>query len=1237
MKKFNTNKTFKKALLGGMSVVAFTAMVGLSSTALAADQELDNADGAAADGLPADADSIVNTSDDAADFLQIDLTANADDQITNIDSDYDGTLILVDGEATAANTLKATGYMDIASGTTFTIFMGNDTTDSSGNDALQSVTLNVEGTTGQDGASTLTRGGTLVIQGANDVTGDFDGTVALDGSVKLTALTATSGNGATDEGSDITVTLGDAAADTIDISTITLSGGQGNADNGGDTQVTVTGTLSDVTGGIDVNGGASAGAGDGGSSTITIAENVSALSGAVTVDGGSASAGGAGGAAVLDINGTMNATSNFTVTGGAASSGGAGNGGAASIDAEGAFTTTGTLTLAGGNGSAGGTGAGGAASADFNSQAVSVGGLTMTGGNGADTTVSGGGDSSIANVGALTIGSSGMTLTGGNGGGAAGASTGGSVTFTAGSTTTATGDITVTGGNGNDNDAADGGAVTAIFVDDVTATSQTLTITGGDGDADNDGDGGNASVEFNASATFSSIILNDGTAGNATAGTATLLIDTVDGEAETFTGAITAAADGEGTITIEGDTEQTFASQIGTSSAKIGTLTIGNTTDTGKAKFSSDVYATNITISSDQAANSAGNFDGNVTATTIEVDGSGNAVTANFAGNVTGAINMTDGGTNVTVTFDGSSAQTVSGAVTAAADDDGTVVIDNAAGVTFQSDIGTDAKHIKALTVNANKVATFNEEVFAKTMTISGTATFEKTGSIADTSVVLADNSKIIVGSGVSGVANGAAITGATAVIASAGGIAPTGAITDGSVTVQMPANFTSGAILLLDDTGGNWDSDANIELADFAVTDTALVDYTIVDGGAGTDVVTGEDADDLIVVATAKSLSTTASELGISVTEATALSNANTAVGSGDATALTALTTALNTGGSEATKAAEQVSVQADTLGAASTAAIGAGAQVVGVASNRLASLRSGAQFAGVQQTGFASGDAGMAKAAWVKPFGNWITQDEKSGVKGYDADTFGIAGGLDAEVADGIRLGGSFAYSKTDVDGKGTGNAKTDIKSYQFTVYGDYTTDKYYVEGMVGYARNNNDTSRQLTFGGLNRTAEGDYDSNQYMVSVGGGMPINLKGNAFITPMGSLSYTHVSSDSYTETGAGNLNLNVNPDDVDAFVASLGAKVHTKVKQGKGHLIPSATLGLSYDFSGDEATATGSYTGGGAAFTVEGAEVEQLAGNAGLGVTYDDGAWSVGANYDAEFKSDYTGHSATLEARFKF
>jgi uncharacterized protein with beta-barrel porin domain len=505
----------------------------------------------------------------------------------------------------------------------------------------------------------------------------------------------------------------------------------------------------------------------------------------------------------------------------------------------------------------------------------------------------------------------------------------------------------------------------------------------------------------------------------------------------------------------------------------------------------------------------------------------------------------------------------------------------------------------------------FSGGLHGDALDIRGTTTINAASTL-DLTLDLVDGAKIIVGTDVA--------SGTTLITAA-------GNVTDaGTITIEMPSTLADGATITVFDAGGGTTD------ATYTATDTGLFTYAAV---------LNDTDDTVIVTATKRSASAVASTLGVSTQVGAALGSANDAIASGDATALAAMNTVLAAGGSTATLAAETVTIQSDTLGGGASASMSTGGAVNGVASTRMAMMRSGAQYAGAKETGFNTGGHGMHNAAWMKPFGNWIDQDKVTeagaDIAGFEAETVGISGGIDTEVSDNVRVGTSLSYSTTGVDGEGSGKSTVDVDSYQVTVYGDYTTDQYYVEGSLGYAKNDNEMSRTITIGTLVRTAKGENESDQYMANIRAGMPIHLDNSTFITPMAGISYTTVESDSYTETGAGGLNLNVAPEDISALVVNAGVKVHTKIKQGNGYLIPTLHAGVSYDTTGDEAAATSSFTGGGAAFKSTGAEVEQLGANAGIGLTYDDGAWSVGAAYDLSVKDGYEGHSGSVEARWKF
>ena len=316
-------------------------------------------------------------------------------------------------------------------------------------------------------------------------------------------------------------------------------------------------------------------------------------------------------------------------------------------------------------------------------------------------------------------------------------------------------------------------------------------------------------------------------------------------------------------------------------------------------------------------------------------------------------------------------------------------------------------------------------------------------------------------------------------------------------------------------------------------------------------------------------------------------------------------------------------------------------GSVVLNTVSGRLASVRSGGSYAGREQTGFSSGGEGMSNAVWIRPFTNHADQGLRDKIDGYNAATYGVAGGVDRMFGDNFRLGLSFSYANTDVDGDSVAKNKTDVNSYQVAVYGDYTFPNFYLEGMAGYAYNDVDTSRVINFGGLNRIASGSYSADQYMARIGAGVPLKVTGTPHVfTPNAAVQYTRVASDSYTETGAGALNLRVVPEDIDIALLMAGVKYNGTFKAtGGGTLRPEIRLALLYDAVGDEAVSTSTFTGGGAAFKTTGADVAQLGGAAGVGLTYStpDKRWDFSVDYDGEMREDFIAHSGKLEARFKF
>ncbi len=310
-------------------------------------------------------------------------------------------------------------------------------------------------------------------------------------------------------------------------------------------------------------------------------------------------------------------------------------------------------------------------------------------------------------------------------------------------------------------------------------------------------------------------------------------------------------------------------------------------------------------------------------------------------------------------------------------------------------------------------------------------------------------------------------------------------------------------------------------------------------------------------------------------------------------------------------------------------------GGQTAELNSTRLAALRTGSE------TGMAAGEVAHGTSVWAQGFGTTGNQDERDGVSGFDVDSLGVAVGIDTtNLNDAAVIGLALAYAATDVESDNLTRTETDIDSYQIALYGDYDIDsRTYVSGQLSFIWGDNDSTRHDVGGISDLDAQGDYDSQQYGARAELGRDFLVGGSTTLTPKGLVNYAHYSTDSYTETGAGGLNLNVDNDDVNIFEVGVGVDASWDVKHNDGSWCePVLSAGIRHDFIGDEVQATNSFTGGGTTFSAEGADPADTTINLGAALTYHAVTnWDLKVGYDFEAKQDYTSHSAVARASYKF
>ncbi len=306
---------------------------------------------------------------------------------------------------------------------------------------------------------------------------------------------------------------------------------------------------------------------------------------------------------------------------------------------------------------------------------------------------------------------------------------------------------------------------------------------------------------------------------------------------------------------------------------------------------------------------------------------------------------------------------------------------------------------------------------------------------------------------------------------------------------------------------------------------------------------------------------------------------------------------------------------------------------QSMDVVGSRLSQLRAGID---TSSNGMAAGGHVADKGLWIQAFGTTATQDTRSNVVGYDADTAGAAVGGDIAINDTTRLGASFSYANSNIDGNGSTASSTDINSYQLNAYGTHMMGQWYTDGLLGAAYHNYNSDR--TVAGVGIASSGDFSGETYTARVGGGYHFLTSNGIDITPNMGLTYYYNHTESYTESGVGGLNNSVGSSDQNALIGKIGADVGYSFNYGSTLVRPVVRAAYLYDFVGDQLDTTSQFTGGGATFKVRDASPERSSFDLGASLNLaQTNNVSFSADYDFQAKTDYTAHSGMLRARYNF
>jgi subtilase-type serine protease len=126
---------------------------------------------------------------------------------------------------------------------------------------------------------------------------------------------------------------------------------------------------------------------------------------------------------------------------------------------------------------------------------------------------------------------------------------------------------------------------------------------------------------------------------------------------------------------------------------------------------------------------------------------------------------------------------------------------------------------------------------------------------------------------------------------------------------------------------------------------------------------------------------------------------------------------------------------------------------------------------------------------------------------------------------------------------------------------------------------------------------------------------------------------YARLSEDGFTETGAGSINLIVEPRTTDWLGSDLGVRLTTSFGGDRSALVPELILAWNHDFGLDDGAIEAAFEGDPSTkFTIDGQNIKRDGAALGVGLGYHTASgWKVNLRYDRVQRSDFQTNGLTL------
>ncbi len=278
-----------------------------------------------------------------------------------------------------------------------------------------------------------------------------------------------------------------------------------------------------------------------------------------------------------------------------------------------------------------------------------------------------------------------------------------------------------------------------------------------------------------------------------------------------------------------------------------------------------------------------------------------------------------------------------------------------------------------------------------------------------------------------------------------------------------------------------------------------------------------------------------------------------------------------------------------------------------------------------------------------WMEGTGSYAQLDTKGDESGYKLTTWGGTFGVDVDLSDSFTLGAAFTANYGDLTASAADTADGHLDSYYANLFGRYQSKRWAHTLILTGGWNDAKLNRTVDYGAGSYRTEGNTNGWGLgaMYELTYDIYLNENRSSILQPLFNASVVTTRMDGYRETGAGNMGLNVDKQELTTGTLALGGRWMGLVGSNLfgREALAELRVNAAQDLGDDRGeTAVGFLANPGYTQQVRGAKVGRTALQIGAGLSVPVGTQgTIFVNGNADIRNGASSLNGSIGYRYDF